>query len=136
MVRIASFNVENLFARPKAFDTTNVAANAPILAAHEEVKEVNRLMGNAVYSPQDKQRITDLLVQLDIYFVNAHGAVRRRDSRSSMGVASQERRRLRSSAAGRASSCEITATGRGSWIGWVELAKEVRTKRAPARPRR
>jgi len=33
MIRIASFNVENLFARPKAFDLPDWNAGAPVLKA-------------------------------------------------------------------------------------------------------
>jgi hypothetical protein len=42
--------------------------------------EVNALFSNTVYSPTDKQRIRDLLVEFDIYSVNTHGAVRRKNS--------------------------------------------------------
>jgi hypothetical protein len=79
VVRVASFNVENLFSRPKAFNTSNWAAGEPALAAYSEV---NILMANANYSAADKQRIRDLLVQLDIYTVNAAGAIRRNQTKS------------------------------------------------------
>jgi hypothetical protein len=50
-VVVASFNVENLFARPKAFDTADWAAGEPILAAYEQF---NRLIGKPVYSVVDR----------------------------------------------------------------------------------
>jgi hypothetical protein len=75
MVRIASFNVENLFARPKAFNTTNWSVGRPVLDAY---RDVNALFSNPVYSADDKQRIRDLLVVLDIYYVNSSGAIRRK----------------------------------------------------------
>ena len=36
MIRIASFNVENLFARPKVFDLTDWNAGEPVLKAYEK----------------------------------------------------------------------------------------------------
>ena len=37
MIRIASFNVENLFARPKVFDLSDWNAGEPVLKAYEKV---------------------------------------------------------------------------------------------------
>lgn len=42
MVRIASYNVENLFARPKVFRTNDWSTSEPILAAYEEVNALFR----------------------------------------------------------------------------------------------
>ena len=39
MVKIGSFNVENLFERPKAFRATDLNLAEPILAAHKEVND-------------------------------------------------------------------------------------------------
>ena len=79
MVRIASFNVENLFARPKAFNTADWSLGEPILDAY---RKVNALFAHDPYSDADKQEILDLLVQLDIYTVNSHGAIRRKETLS------------------------------------------------------
>ena len=67
MIRIASFNVENLFARPKVFDLSDWNAGAPVLKAYEKV---NALLQKPRYSATDKIRIRDLLVSLDIYAVD------------------------------------------------------------------
>ena len=67
MVRIASFNVENLFARPKVFDLTDWNAGEPVLKAHDEV---SALLQKASYSAADKTRIRDLLITLEIYTVD------------------------------------------------------------------
>lgn len=53
-VRFASFNVENLFARPRAFNQTTWAEGEPILDAFAEL---NALIALAVYTPADKQRM-------------------------------------------------------------------------------
>jgi hypothetical protein len=47
-VRVASFNVENLFCRPRAFTTTDWEVGAPVLAAH---REFNTLIGNLYLQP-------------------------------------------------------------------------------------
>jgi hypothetical protein len=72
-VRFASFNVENLFARPRAFNQTTWAQGQPILNAYAEF---NSLIEQPAYSPADKARMIDLLVQLDVYRVT-NGIVRR-----------------------------------------------------------
>jgi hypothetical protein len=59
MIRIASFNVENLFARPKVFDLPDWNAGQPVLKAYEKV---TALLQKAKYSASDKIRIRDLLV--------------------------------------------------------------------------
>jgi len=63
MVRIASFNVENLFARPKVFDLPDWNAGEPVLKAYDEV---TTLLQKASYSGADKRRIRDLLVDIFI----------------------------------------------------------------------
>ena len=75
MIRIASFNVENLFARPKVFDLSDWGVGEPVLNAYQEV---SALLQKPNYSATDKLRIRDLLVALDIYIVNqVTGAIRR-----------------------------------------------------------
>jgi hypothetical protein len=70
MIKIASFNVENLFARPKAFRDIDPATEQPVL---EAFREVNELIKKQTYTQADKDRMRDLLVVLEI---------RRRTSRS------------------------------------------------------
>lgn len=122
MVRIASYNVENLFVRPTAFDQTDVAANQPILAAYDEV---NTLFGKAAYSDADKERIVELLVALDVYFVNQHGVARRRETTSPQWAWLRANRgKFDRQPQDTSQGMEIIATGRASWIGWIELATE------------
>ena len=129
MIRIASYNVENLFARPKAFDGSDWSIGEPILAAYEEV---NRLFQKPFYDDADKVRITALLITLDIYSINANGVARRKRSsnprwawlRKNRGSFDREPR-------DNTQSVVIIATVRDDWIGLVELAvqpfKETRT---------
>jgi endonuclease/exonuclease/phosphatase family metal-dependent hydrolase len=122
MVRIASFNVENLFARPKAFNTADWSVGRPALDAY---REVNALMANAIYSPTDKEQIRDLLVLLDIYSVNSRGAIRRKETQSPRWAWLRKNRgTFDHQPSDPSQNVEIIAGGRANWIGWVELAKE------------
>jgi endonuclease/exonuclease/phosphatase family metal-dependent hydrolase len=122
MVRIASFNVENLFARPKAFNTLDWSVGRPALDAY---REVNALFSNTTYSATDKQHIRDLLVVLDIYYVNSSGAIRRKRTQSPRWAWLRKNRgKFDRQPNDPTQSVEIIANGRDDWIGWVELAKE------------
>ena len=122
MLRIASYNVENLFARPKVFRLSNAGVAEAKLAAYQQV---NALFANSPYSAQDKAEIKRLLVELDIYFRNTQGAVRRRDTSSPKWAWLRKNRgSFDRQPEAATKDIEIIAAGRESWIGWVELAKE------------
>lgn len=121
-VRIASYNVENLFARPRAFDPTDWAAGRPAVEAHAEF---NALIANPVYSNVEKGRMRELLLILDIYAVKQHGAIRRKQTSSPRWAWLRKNRGgFDRQPEDPTQSIEITATGREDWIGWVELAVE------------
>lgn len=122
MIRIASFNVENLFQRAKAMNGDTFEEGRPILGAY---KEVNELFMEPVYTPAIKARIIELLIQLDIYFVNGQGATRRRLTKAPKWAWMRKNRGdFDREPQDTAQDVVITATGRDSWIGWVELEKE------------
>jgi len=122
MARIASYNVENLFARPKVFRTADWTLGQPKLAAYEQV---NSLFKKDAYSQQDKAEMKSLLVELDIYFVNEHGAVRRKETSSPRWAWLRKNRGgFDRQPEDKTKDVEIIASGRDDWIGWVELAKE------------
>lgn len=122
MVRIASFNVENLFSRPKAFNTQDWSLGKPILATYGEV---NELFSKASYSAADKQRIRQLLVDLDIYSINDNGAIRRKlTNYPRWAWLRKNRGNLDRQPKDETKNIDILANGRSDWIGWVELAKE------------
>jgi len=122
MIKIASFNVENLFERPKAFGATDLHLAEPVLAAYSRV---NLLIKQPVYTPADKEEIRELLVTLDIYSRDAQGVIRRKETispkwawlRKNRGTFDREPQDA-------TKNVEITANGRGDWIGWIELAKQ------------
>jgi endonuclease/exonuclease/phosphatase family metal-dependent hydrolase len=120
-MRVATFNVENLFARPKAFDTSDRSAGAPILAAYSEFTE---LAAAAAYTGQTRARMRELLVALEIYTVR-DGVVRRNQARDPRWAWLRKNRgTFDREPKDPAKDVEIVATGRADWIGWVELAKE------------
>lgn len=122
MIKIASFNVENLYARPKAFSETDLSVAQPILKAYADV---NALMKKDTYTAADKKKLIDLLVVLDIYYVNDQNAVRRRDTQSPKWAWLRKNRGdFDKQPADASQDVEIIAAGRADWIGWVELAKE------------
>ena len=108
-MRIASFNVENLFARAKALNLQSWAAGKPVLAAQAEV---NALLEEPVYTDAAKARILELLATLGLQRSDDSEFVRLRKIRG------QLLRRPRSG------SVQVVAAGRADWIGWVELKTE------------
>jgi endonuclease/exonuclease/phosphatase family metal-dependent hydrolase len=121
-VSVASFNVENLFARPTAFTAESRVVGDQILAHYSEF---NSLISREVYSPAEKQRMRDLLVLLDVYYVNSHGAVRRRLTQTpEWAWLRKNRGSFDSEPSDPHRNVEITANGRDDWIGWLELVTE------------
>lgn len=122
MVRIASYNVENLFARPRAFNTSDWSVGRPVLDAY---RDVNALLANPAYSATVKQSIRELFVLLDIYKVNNTGATRRKRTQSPRWAWLRKNRgTFDRQPNDQAQDVEIIANGRVDWIGWVELATE------------
>src|SRR6266496_3613690 len=118
-MRFASFNVENLFARPRALNQTTWAEGKPILDAFAEF---NKLIERVAYSTADKKRMIQLLLKLDVYR-RINGVVRRyrtptpkwawlRANRGTFDVEHPDH------------GVEIVADSRAAWTGWVELATE------------
>ena len=92
MTRIASYNVENLFQRAKALNGTTFSEGRPILKAY---KEVNELFLEPAYTTDIKRRLGELLVELDIYYINQQGAGQAKDYQDTqMGLAEKEQGRL------------------------------------------
>jgi endonuclease/exonuclease/phosphatase family metal-dependent hydrolase len=121
-VVVASFNVENLFARPRAFDTVDWAANEPVLSAY---RDFNALIQKPAYSPDDKRTMVELLVRLDIYYRNDKNAIRRRSTQTPKWAWLRANRgKFDRQPADAGKDMEIVANGRGDWIGWAELAVE------------
>jgi endonuclease/exonuclease/phosphatase family metal-dependent hydrolase len=105
-MRIASFNVENLFDRAKALSQRDWSVGRPALEAHARL---NALFQQPVYTPAIKDEILVLLDSVGLTRNDVAEFVRLRQNKGKL---------LRRPRAGGA---EVVADGRGEWIGWVEL---------------
>src|ERR1700754_688356 len=108
-IRIASFNVENLFDRPKVMNESTLAEPNELLDAYATL---NALLQEPTYTPNIKQGILDELAKLGLL----------KSDTAEYAILRQNRGRLlkRSTTTG----VEVVADGRSSWIGWVELTRE------------
>ncbi len=108
-MRIASFNVQNLFDRAKAMNMGTWTAGRPILEAYTAV---NTLFQAETYDAATKRRILARLEQLGLL----------RSDAAMFAILRVVRGRLLRRH--RDGSVEVVADGRASWVGWVELTTE------------
>ncbi|HZA08559.1 endonuclease/exonuclease/phosphatase family protein [Mycobacterium sp.] len=107
---IATFNVENLFARAKALKPSMDAdTTSKTLAAHAEI---NDLFNKPTYDETTKQRILELLDQLGLLESDESDLVRLRIIRGKLLTRHKDK------------TVDIVASGRADWIGFVELRTE------------
>lgn len=109
-IRIGSFNVENLFERPKAMSQPMTAGGNPVLDAHARVNTLLRL---TEYTADVKAEILQHLATLGL----------ERSDSAEFAVLQQVRGRLLKRPAAPA-PVEVVASGRADWIGWVDLTRE------------
>ncbi len=109
-MRIASYNVENLFDRAKALNLATWKEGRPTLERHARI---NQLLNRPAYSPADKRSIVKLLGELGL-------------AKSDDGGPFALLRVIRGKLLKRPKTggLEIVADGRADWIGWVELKTE------------
>ena len=105
-MRIAGYNVENLFDRARALDQRTWAAGRPALEAYEQLSV---LLEEPEYTPDVKADILRQLRRLGLAGGDVARFARLRQNRG---------RLLRRPRSG---GVEVVAGGRGDWIGWVEL---------------
>lgn len=108
-MRLAAFNVENLFDRAKAMNQGSWSEGREVL---ERFAELNKLLGEIVYTDAARTRMAELMVELGLAksdlgpFVilrRNHGGLLRRPKTGGL---------------------VIEATGRADWVGSLELRDE------------
>ncbi|HLP94759.1 MAG TPA: endonuclease/exonuclease/phosphatase family protein [Saprospiraceae bacterium] len=113
MIKIASYNLENLFARPTAMSFTPDTPQGR--EAIEDHAVLNTIIEHAQYSDQDKAKLVELSHKYKWHYKNPpkNALVQLQKLRGPLFRQSQ-------------SSGELTvvAKGRKSWVGWFELRKD------------
>lgn len=108
-MRLASFNVENLFDRAKAMNLETWADGRVVL---DRFAELEKLLGQVTYSEADKARMATLIIELGMEESDTGPFVILRRNRGSL---------LKRPRAG---GVVITANGRIDWVGSLELRDE------------
>lgn len=108
-MRLASFNLENLFDRARALNLESWAEGREVLNVFTRV---SKLLGKARYSAADKRAIVEGLGDL---------GVAKRDDGGRFVVLRQNKGELVKRSKGKAT---VVAQGREDWVGWLELRVE------------
>lgn len=109
-MKLASYNVENLFLRAVAMNGATLDEGKDALKQHAEI---NAILGKTVYSAADKTRIVKLMKDLKID---------KKDDGGPFALLRQNRSHLVKRPQG--GGLQVVANGRADWIGWVELKRE------------
>ncbi|MBD8077782.1 endonuclease/exonuclease/phosphatase family protein [Cellulosimicrobium arenosum] len=113
-MRVGTFNVENLFERPRAMSGQIGAGGSTVLDAHARL---GGLLEEELYTPDVREQILAHLATLGLL----------RSDSAALAVLRQVRGRLLkrtgSLSAGTAET-RVVASGRGDWVGWVDLVKD------------
>jgi len=107
-MRIASFNVENLFSRARAMNLDTWSEGKVVL---DEFSKLNKLIAKETYTDATKQKIIDSLKTLGLKSSDESKFVILRQNHGHLLKRSN-------------SGLQIVAEGRDDWIGWLELKKE------------
>ncbi|WP_329217142.1 endonuclease/exonuclease/phosphatase family protein [Streptomyces sp. NBC_01485] len=118
-IRIATFNMENLFRRPTAFRLADPVERKDIL---DDFAALAALLDLPVYRDQDKTEIARLIKKHRAYDTDPKNPpppifVNQSRPGKDSGL-------FKTSGSGRRTSVEVTAKGRGAWAGWVELGQD------------
>lgn len=109
-MRLATFNVENMFERPKAMNLENWEQGTKIL---DDFKQLNTLIQKESYTPKIKLKLLEIMKRHKGLITNSESTyIRLREIRGKF-IAKPKNK-----------PAEIAASGRGDWIGWFELQKE------------
>ncbi|MBX9926096.1 MAG: endonuclease/exonuclease/phosphatase family protein [Hyphomicrobiaceae bacterium] len=110
-MRLATYNVENLFTRAKALNLDSWAEGKPVLEAYAELSS---LFEDQLYTEPAKTRMVELLAKLGIVKTNEGPYAMLRVNRGDLLKRSRVSGKM-----------EITAKGRADWIGFLELKRDI-----------
>jgi endonuclease/exonuclease/phosphatase family metal-dependent hydrolase len=111
MLRIATFNLENLFTRPSAMNLENDSAGAVAL---EDQSIANLIISKDDYSDDDKIKLLELTKKYKWHELN--------QPQNSMVQLQKVRGRLFSKK--KDGTVEVVVDGRKDWVGWFELRRD------------
>jgi endonuclease/exonuclease/phosphatase family metal-dependent hydrolase len=109
-MKLASYNVENLFQRARAMNLDTWQEGKAVLKMHADF---NRILGKPKYTAADKAKILELVEKLGL---------EKKDDGGNWVILRQNRGHLLTRK--KNGTIEVVADGRGSWIGWVDLKVE------------
>jgi endonuclease/exonuclease/phosphatase family metal-dependent hydrolase len=107
-MKLASYNIENLFDRAIAMNMDSWADGADIL---KNEAELNGILAQATYAPADKKRIVALMKKLGI----------EKKDEGKFVILRQNHGHLVKRGKG---GMQVVADGRDDWIGWLDLKVE------------
>ena len=107
-MRIAAFNVENLFMRAKALNHATWAEGKPII---DSFARLTKLFEKKTYSAADKKKILKELKFLGLEKSDESKYLWLRRSRGALVKRPRNK------------PVEVVANGRDDWIGWLETKK-------------
>ena len=105
-MRLATFNVENLFDRAKAMKQESWAEGRETL---EQFAALNALLGQIAYTPADRRKMADLMISLGLEKYDRGPFVILRRNRGGLVRRPRE------------GGIEVIAEGRADWVGSLEL---------------
>jgi len=106
-LRIATFNVENLFSRPKVMNFPTWAQGQPYL---DDYYRLNSLLNKEIYTPSDKREILKLLKRNRLDGLRPQSKYFEfRDLRGKLLKRTKGKPTV------------VVANGRGDWLGWLAL---------------
>ncbi|MGJ7489091.1 endonuclease/exonuclease/phosphatase family protein [Variovorax sp. ZT4R33] len=105
-MRLASYNVENLFNRAKAMSLSTWAEGKPVL---DRFAKLNALLGEHQYSTVARRRMVDLMIELGLEKADTARFVMLRQNRGDLVKRPKT------------GGLEIVAAGRADWVGSLDL---------------
>lgn len=120
-MKIASFNVENMFRRAVVLNQENWKDGKPILEAYASM---TALLEQPTYSAADKAKILVLLEKLGLLSWDEKGGGKKAIFAEDNKWVWLRRSRGSLVSKHRDGTIEVVANGRADWIGWLELKRE------------